>query len=100
MREESVTGVLLLHAKRLSIAVSLAGAVAGCDRGSWVDVPTLCIMLEGMEKQGKEQNREAEAEKKILDFARLNGQGACGQVGKSYTGDYDCDGDHSRVKCE
>ena len=86
--------------KHSILGLSALLLVVGCDRGTWVDVPLLCGMVKQLETEGKTTNAEAKAKETVDGWTKLEGQGACGKAGKSYSGTYDCDDGKSRVRCE
>jgi hypothetical protein len=81
--------------------VLTAAAIVGCDSGSWVDAPTVCSfrqMADNEKAQGK--TVKAEDEEAVAGLTKMTAQSVCGNVGKSFTGDVDCEGSNSRVKCK
>lgn len=77
-----------------------AAALAGCDSGSWVDAPTVCSFRQMTDKERAEGKVTAKDEEAVSGLTKMAAQGVCGHVGKSFTGDVDCEDGNSRVKCK
>jgi hypothetical protein len=91
---------LLAIARSILSIATVATAVTGCNNGSWVDAPTLCPVRQTNDKERAEGKATPESEEAAAGFTKMGAQEACGRVGKSFTGDIDCEDGNSRVKCK
>jgi hypothetical protein len=91
---------LLAKARSVLWTAAVATGVAGCNNGSWVDAPTLCSFQQTIDKERAEGKATPESEEAVAGFTKMGAQEACGRVGKSFTGDIDCEDGNSRVKCK
>jgi len=80
--------------------VALAIGLGGCSKGNWVDAPQLCPFVLQIAKETAEGKAAPNSKEATDGIVRMTAQDACGKAGKSYTGQYDCEDGHSRVKCE
>lgn len=91
---------LIAFARSVLWMVAVAALVAACNNGSWVDAPTLCSFRERVEKEKAEGKAAPDSEEAVAGITKMGAQEACGRVGKSFTGDIDCEDGNSRVKCK